>query len=715
MRTELHICISSDDLETENGLDSSSANGDSLLAIFRIRNSTVSLTSFCLNSEEPSSLIASASSSCVTVSDSDIRSNGMNCPFVMLVGMVDGQSGDFGSSLDIRKCRHVSSSLLSLVPLAHISHKSDLAMNAGQQVLIFEETQFGEETTISASELAICNCRLTFGTGPLIGFGCDKDKTERGGEQAILPRKVSTLLAKSQIMNTTSHPSKRIVEDAGRMELTQRVTSSCVCSSTNHLYGTACVDMNANVMESLLSVNTSFLSCLTDTPTNLGQHFKTQQNTTESPAFFKLCTFKDCSAARGGGAIYLSGKGSLLVEECSFRKCRCDQYGGAIYFYPPIGFTFSAASSSFADCSSDYAVGSLNLISCLSSTLINCVFIDSTSQVCGGSVFLDKWDAASTSSSITNCLFENSRATTTYPEKPFSGGALYFSQAKSIQLNFVNFRGNEAGINPGNDIMSVSTAASLFTSETIVGCSSTSDSPRMRVYEEAEGTDDHLPNPTMIVIHVSCMATEIDVDKAEFTLKMSTAITGTVLVLIDNSDGTRTPTSDQAPNIGRVLAFSFDRSDSSSCCVSLGESNLVQEPLSDYHVVTSSFVGSFMLSASCVLDESERNSLITISGKNIPSGILSVTLSEDTVLNFEFQPKQTTSDVLKIHLSGDSPQLGFGKTYRIVSAESQTPPTQHIAMPFLIEIVIPDPPRLTTLHEPEYDSALKTVRLQLKR
>ncbi|KAK2963740.1 hypothetical protein BLNAU_1307 [Blattamonas nauphoetae] len=279
MKTELHISVERHAFETEsqNGFDLSSADDHSLLSIFRIRNSTVSLSSLCLNSEEPSSLIASVSSSFVTVSESDIRSNGVNSPFVILGGMVDGQSHDIGSSLHLSKCRHISSSLVSLVPLADVSRKSDQHMNARKSWTTNEEAQFVEEMRISASELAISDYCLTFGTGPLIGFGCGKEQTKLSGEQAVLPLKVSTQLMKSQIMNTTSKPSNVKVDEAETMELTQRVTSSRVCLSTNHLYGTACVDMNANVMGSLLNLNTSFSSCLTDTPTHLGQHFTDRQ------------------------------------------------------------------------------------------------------------------------------------------------------------------------------------------------------------------------------------------------------------------------------------------------------------------------------------------------------------------------------------------------------------------------------------------------------
>ncbi|KAK2940815.1 hypothetical protein BLNAU_24282 [Blattamonas nauphoetae] len=234
---------------------------------------------------------------------------------------------------------------------------------------------------------------------------------------------------------------------------------------------------------------------------------------------------------------------------------------------------------------------------------------------------------------------------------PYSGGAVYVVGAQSIQFNFVNFRGNKAAQNPGNDVMFSSRPTPLITSETIVGCTSTSDSPRLRVLEEAVGTDDFFPTPTTTPSVDSCESPTIDSDTAEFTLKMSELITGTVLVLIDNSGGTRTPTTNQAPNIGRVLSFSFDNSDSSSCCVSLGENGLVQTPLFAYKVNTSSFVGSFILSAKCVLDESEENALFTISGRNVPSGILSVTLSDNTVLDLEFGQKQTTSEVLTVPLT----------------------------------------------------------------
>ncbi|KAK2961053.1 hypothetical protein BLNAU_3821 [Blattamonas nauphoetae] len=719
MKTELHISAELNALETEsgNGIDSSSSDDNSLLSIFRIRNSTVSLISLCLHSEGRSSLIASVSSSFVRVSESDIRSNGMNSPFVMLAGMVDGQSGDIGSCLDVWNCRHISSSLLSLVPLAELSRKSDLALNGGKGWTGIEERGFASSIRISARSLSICDCCLTFGTGPLIGFGSGREMSELGRDDVVSRLKVSSQLISSCVMNTTSTPSNMKVDELFGMELTQVVTGSRVCSCTNHLYGTACVDMNANVMGSLLSLNTSFWSCLTDTPTHLGQHFTDQQTPTQS-AFFKLCTFKDCSSSSEGGAIHLNQTGSLLVEECSFQACVATGMsgsGGAIFLNASTEATFKAESSSFVGCSSEgSAGGSIHLYQCPSSTLIGCVFVDSITRSHGGCIFSHEWDALSTSSSITNCLFENCSTTSTESWSPYSGGALYFTSTVSIQLNFVNFRGNKAGANPGNDIMIAGPPFPLITSERIVGCTSTSASPRLRVLKVTPGNDDHLPNPPTTAFLVSCVGTSFDSDTAEFTLKMSQPMTGTVLVLIDNSGGTRTPTSEQAPNIGRVLAFSFDNSDSSSCRVSLGESGLAQTPLSAYSVVESSFVGSVILSASCVLDESGENALVTISGKNIPSGILSVTLSDNTVLDFEFLPNQTTSEVLTVPLTENSPKLRFGETYTIVRARSQTQPTHRMAVPYSITFIVPNPPRLTTLNEAEYDSALKTVRISLE-
>ncbi|KAK2953657.1 hypothetical protein BLNAU_11378 [Blattamonas nauphoetae] len=272
----------------------------------------------------------------------------------------------------------------------------------------------------------------------------------------------------------------------------------------------------------------------------------------------------------------------------------------------------------------------------------------------------------------------------------YSGGSLYFYGASSIQLNFLNFRGNKAELNPGNDITTVNVQSSLITSETMVGCTSTSASPRRCVYP-ATRTDNLLPNPTTSVTHVSCVATSFDSDTAEFTLTMSETITGTVLVQIDNSDGTRAPTDDQAPNIERVLSFSFDNTDSSSCRVPLGESGLVQEPISEYQVIRSSFVGSVVLSADYALDQSEENAFLTISGSGIPSGILSVTLSDDTVLDFVFQPHQTSSNILIVPLTGNPHHFEVGEPFPIVSAQSKSQPSHSIVIPNQIKCSIPSP------------------------
>ncbi|KAK2959579.1 hypothetical protein BLNAU_5357 [Blattamonas nauphoetae] len=518
--------------------------------------------------------------------------------------------------------------------------------------------------TVTASELAISDSCLTFGTGPLIGFGCGKDKTERGGEQAVLPRKVSTLLSKSQIVNTTSKPSDLILDQAERTELTQRVMGSSVCLSTNHLCGTA-------------------------------EHFKSQQTSELSTNFFKLCTFKDCSTEVRGAAIHLDMASSLRIEDCSFQTClTTSQYscGGAVHINISTGATFMALSSSFVGCSSASA-GSMFLQTCPSSTLINCVFIDSqASEGYGGCIGLLGWDPLSTSSSITNCLFENCR--TTSNSTLYTGGALLFTNAVSVQLNFVNFRGNKGGINPSNDIL-IAWTTPLITSETMVGCTSTSDSPRLRVF-------------------VSCMGAAIDSETAEFNLTISETITGTVLVLLDNSGGIRQPGTDDAPNIGRVLSFSLDNSIESKCSVSLGEDGLVQTPLTDYKVVKSSFVGSVVLSANCVLDKSKKTALITLSGSGIPSGILSATLSDNTVLDFPFLPQQTTSEVLTVRLTEDSLKFEVGEPFPIVSLRSNTHPSQKVVVPWQIKFGALPLSRLTTLKEPSFGDKQKTVSVNLE-
>ncbi|KAK2946487.1 hypothetical protein BLNAU_18592 [Blattamonas nauphoetae] len=416
---------STDRNNSSNNPECHGSNTPTLSTLFKIHNSTVCMACLSLMCEDSEARVATVSSSSLTVSNSEIHSNGANSPFVMLGGVFDGQPQYSGSSLHVSKCRHISSSLVSLAPLTEISRKSQQYFHNGEPLITYQEIQVGKEMTVAASELSIGDSCLTFGTGPLIGFGSRKHSTERGGEQAVLPRKVSTLLSKSQIVNTTSNPSALIDDEAERMELTQRVTSSRVHLSTNHLYGTACVDVNANVMGSLLSLNSSFSSCLTNTPTHLSQHYTTHQGPTEPAVFVKLCTFKDCSSTEGYPALHVQKTGSLIVEECSFKTCRgAPQYssGGAIFFQSLTGVPFIAMSSSFVGCSADSG-GSLRLY-CSSQVLINCIFIDSQSMTHGGCICSDIWDAASTSSSITNCHFENCRTTDPDPEHISCGGAL---------------------------------------------------------------------------------------------------------------------------------------------------------------------------------------------------------------------------------------------------------------------------------------------------
>ncbi|KAK2954404.1 hypothetical protein BLNAU_10572 [Blattamonas nauphoetae] len=713
LNTQIHFSRPSTDA-TNSASDAENDDSDTagLPTLFKIRNSTICLACLSLMCDEWDERVATVSSSCLTVSNSEIHSNGANSPFVMLGGMFDGQSQYVGSSLHVSKCRHISSSLPSLMPLVELSHQSRQPANSCASWMNVEETSFVEEMSISASDLSIRDSCLTFGTGPLIGFGGWTDETKDDGKPADQPWKVSSLLSKSEIVNTTSNPSNWIVCEGElfRMELTQRVTDSRVHLSTNHLYGTACVDMNA--MGSLLSLNTSFTSCLTDTPTHLNQYYTATQRPTQS-AFFKLCTFKGCSASNNGGALSVGYvMDTVRVEDCSFKTCSCTStVGGAICDRMSSQTIFTITSSSFVSCSTAQGGGSIHLFGALSASLDSCVFFDSKGARMGGAVHFENWNQVSTIPSITNCHFENCRTTGTTSTDDLSGGAIYLLTAGDFRLHFLTFRGNTASQNPGNDIM-FGTSKSLVSSKTILGCTSTSASYRLLVYSHS-ATNDYLPNPTTVT-HVSCVGTVIDSNTAEFTLKMTEIVTGTVLVLIDNTGGSRYPTGVQAPNIGRVLSFSLDNSIESKCSVSLGESGLVQTPLTAYQVIKSSFVGSFVLSASCALDTNKENALITISGRSIPSGTLSVTLSESVVLDFTFTPNHATSEVLTVPLTGTTPKLGFGKTYVIYSAQSKTQSTNPITVPYAIEIDIPRIPYLSTLKTPVYDEKQKTVNIDLE-
>ncbi|KAK2940392.1 hypothetical protein BLNAU_24703 [Blattamonas nauphoetae] len=339
--------------------------------------------------------------SCVVVSLCSIRSN-MECsPFVVCwMGETDW------NSITVTSSSHVSSCSPSLLPLVGICDDSIRSGKTGTASLgRLDGTDRAEGCTSSVSitgtSIELRDGDLILGTGPLIG-SLDLDRAGHDVET----KSVSTSLVGCVLVNMTSGCDWEGIEVGSWFG--QSIVGSVVSSCSNHLYGTSIRSLNGG--GSLLSLNSSFVSCLVDA-TNENKPFTTQTIITADHSLFsfKLCTFKGCNVPTGnGGAIFCYKINvGISIESCSFDSCSASIAGGAIYINYSEGTTntVSLKSSSFTSCFASHDA-SLRMNHPCRLTISECVFIESEAVQYGGAIGLLSWDPATNGGAISNCLFQ---------------------------------------------------------------------------------------------------------------------------------------------------------------------------------------------------------------------------------------------------------------------------------------------------------------------
>ncbi|KAK2946197.1 hypothetical protein BLNAU_18873 [Blattamonas nauphoetae] len=438
---------------------------------------------------------------------------------------------------------------------------------------------------------------------------------------------------------------------------------SCVSRCTNHLCGTGIRDLNCG--GSVLCSNTSFTHCTTTTTEYSNQHltFQTNITTTNTLHLFSLCTFKECSVTSGGGGAIIMSiiAADLEIASCSFDSCSApSSAGGALMYYQsatPSSIVIS--SSSFVNCSSRASSGgSLYLIDLASITISESVFLDSQTTSLGGAVYIRTWNAELSNTGLSNCLFRN--CTTSVLSPSSGGGALYFAGCSSIRLDFLQFGECVSATGNGQDLYFRSPLPSVSLT-TVSNCDSTSTPQASRIYPTTIAVDDVLPDPTDTTTIHSLVAQSTTSTTAEIVVTLDKTLTGSLLVLVSNSEGTPRTDTTKAPNIGRVLVFSIESSNIGRCTASTGETGLLQVPLEDYKIVTASLskhIVSFsdvsletivlhptVTSAECVLDETNTHALLDVEGSDLEDATFTLTLQNESPLNAAFTKNKATVDL----------------------------------------------------------------------
>ncbi|KAK2956755.1 hypothetical protein BLNAU_8208 [Blattamonas nauphoetae] len=563
------------------------------------------------------------------------------------------------------------------------------------------------------------NTNLIHGTGPLFDFSSDIT-TGANYHQAV-----TTTLSTSTITNTTSSPPAQRDERFRRSKLTQRILSSAVRKSTNHLSGTTINDMNSG--GSLLSLNSSFTACRTTRFSSSNADAKTSQHFTQSTILastsdkfeFTLCTFKECEATAGGAIKSYSCTSHLEIDQCSFIVCKSQgSYGGAVYVYHAQANTtyYTTITNSFFSSCSASTGGGVNFYRGNQPTITNCIFIDCSAIQYGGGLYFYISNFGS-ASGLTYCLLKNCKQTGTDPSA--GGGGLRFITCTSVNIKYTQFRSCNSILSRGHDIYT-DNSINPVNAEAFTGCDSDVNANQIR--HNTVDLAQVMPKPSSEKTTAlnALSVTQTSETKATLTLTLSTSVSGRMLVVVDNTGGTPRTDPTKAPQIGRLLEFQFTGSNSVvNQGQSVSETGLLQVPLTDYKI-TAACLPQYTTTIPTNLkitdpeltylthiptpefDEGtlKSNLTITFRGVNL-TGTFIVTLQQDNIENvfnhsLEFTESKATLQAVGYDQTPSNVNLTFGSTYKVTDFKDAA----GVSVPFWTDLAftVPEKPeRLLTL------------------
>ncbi|KAK2958405.1 hypothetical protein BLNAU_6675 [Blattamonas nauphoetae] len=734
------ICHTSSLANTEsvNDLDSENyeyTSENTAPFIFVFSNSTISMFHISLDCGWRGTCVGRISSSRLTIENCPIISNPESSPFVINNGW-----DDCGSSVFFVDCCHKSiekSSLLPLVSLtpSHITHASHT--DNGQNVA---------STLVSCSSLSLTDAHLSIGSGPLVGFS---SKTEQDAE---LSNKLETVLIGSRLVNMTSGEGKGAMKGWSG---SQTILGSSVTRSTNHLYGTTCIDMNLG--GSLLCSNTSFSHCHSSLkPSSTYPHFSLQHKYgsgqhrfgsehTEDVTFSR-CTFISAFTSGSGGAIrhYRSVMDRLV-------KCPIGQLsghgttgGGSIHAYSYNGDNAPVTLSStiFTENTGQQGAAA-SLFYRTTCTITNVVFRNSTaSDTKGGGLVVSSVASCSLSNTVFDtCIAQAKKATST-------GGGVYMFIVASIELDSVLFR--ECSAQQGNDLYFMGgrhTIQKLVSYTT--NCDSTSEMPNV-----FDANDKVLDETLIPAVPTASTATLEEIGSTPMTdqtstiqMRVSQQVDGKMLVVVDNTNNHEPPNTNcspphvnSPPAIPRLLTFDFSSStESATPTVSFGEWEELQYE-SEYHVIGASIANtrlSFSSSVAlttpnparivqitCSLGSGTDHCWLQLKGRTLPKGTYTVKLVgiDDFSFTVEFdgsKGEKTLNMFSSPHsekLFGAESKLSFSTTYEVESITFEDNSVLILLDPPLLVFTTPaEQPQLTSVGPASFkdDTTKDTILIPL--
>ncbi|KAK2947340.1 hypothetical protein BLNAU_17727 [Blattamonas nauphoetae] len=537
----------------------------------------------------------------------------------------------------------------------------------GSDLLVIDSTY-----SPHAHGLPISDVELLHGTGPLVAFSTFD---------------YNSLLAPSIVYN-----------------ISQRVLSTAVTHSTDHLSGTPCIDINSG--RSFLCQNTSFAHCQaglrpSDWPEYTLQNIKTGSG-------IRL----DSSDL----TYWSSQQGSLSITECSFMEIR-NGSDSIIYCHTDGKSPITLTKSSFRNCNSSSHGACLTMYASTSLTVSECFFKDTNSTFKSGALFLQDTPVVV----LANSVFCGTGGT--------SAGALYIINVTDLQTNFLQIRKPVTSFSP-KDALIQDCGISDHIKDIMQDCDSDSDTTErdygVYVVNNGDTSTFNLTRPTSAAIQTFTSALTPNQTSLKITLTISVKVKGTLFVLVDNTGGYDSLLDLSAPPIVRLLSFPFPSSaTSSTITIDIGEWEFLQFE-SEYQIVDASISTKAITFSSplsfatpspirvgqvnCVSSSDPSTCLVRLYARHLPAGTFRVFIAEIPAYSFCVTfgaPDETNrlvvSSEASFSMNQESSKLKFDTEYAINKITLDTSPesshlvntdTPILLDPPLLLFRTPNPPRV---------------------
>ncbi|KAK2963516.1 hypothetical protein BLNAU_1559 [Blattamonas nauphoetae] len=688
----------------EDRHDISNSEPSSMLIV---TNSTVALSSLRLICNGDHSSVATIIQSALSVSNCEINPASSTSPFLSTwTPKTNSMLTVFNTHVTWKQ--HATS--LPLVGTIPYNHNSLVSESSENSIFLSNTYPTTDVLSIVGSGLSLSNTALPLATGSLFDFGLNENNTQ----QSLLAASVS--LTTSVMTNVTSR--RRFIRDTIRFPLaSQRLISSSISECTNHLYGCGCLDMNLG--SALCCQNSSFSQCQTSAeptegpPTVYLQHRTTHFDQKLSPTFthFDTCTFRDTDADGNGGAISSITSGtSLHVTKCSFIRCSAN-IGGSIYFWPTPDTTCShfISECSFVSGWVYQQGGAMQLTYCSQGSVTDCVFYDLEAAVHAGALILYECAGPVT---FSNVLFQKCR------QMAGAGlaGAVY-TRLSAFTFVSVSFRENRASAHGRGHDLYVELTMATRDASSFTDCDT--DQANIFILFVNYNITPNLvtTSNSLAVTSVSCVVSA-DNRTAKAALTVDKPISGTVLMLVDNTNGYEMPNDDSPPPINRMISFDFSSdSTSSESELSFGDWELLQYE-SNYSFVIFGWKDSIVDTNSVVLTtpnpprivqalceggNCEFDAFFSLKARTLATGSYKVSVKDipDFWMEVDFVNNPSGGNIFStkvgLKLQGDDAIFDFETTYEIDEVIEVSTGKVPIYDPPRLFFTTPSPPMLKSV------------------